>query len=293
VSPPSSPEPTTRMLLSEAVRDLARDRPRRVAVLVAALVLVALAAVLASSSSSSSPSSSSSSSTLPASPARLCATKTKTTKNNMGLLGAPTAGNPDESRHAAEFAVAQLQANAAFPKTGDAPLALARLVSAQRQVVAGTNHVLVLETKDGSGAIKTVHATVWEKLPDRERNGQRDMELTKFQVADGGAPAAEGVEEGGGGGCEGAAAAGWQGAAARAAVDGINARSNSLVPYELSAVLEAKRGASAADPAELKLELKRGDKSETFRVSVREKEEKEAEAANGGAFGLLSFAHEP
>jgi len=272
------------MLLSEAVRDLARDRNRSRSAVLAVLVLVALVALLVSSSSPSS----SSSASAPAPPARsLCATKTKTT--NMGLLGGPSASaNPAESLRAAEFAVEQLQTNSAFPKQG--AVSLARLVSAQTQVVAGTNHILVLETKDDSGKIKTVHATVWEKLPDRERNGARDLELTKFSVADGGgAPVAEGVE------C-GDADEQWQGAAARAAVDAINARSNSLVPYELAAVLEAKRADASPSSAELKLRLKRGDKSETFRVSVEEKGAVGA-AGNGGAsspsFGLVSFAQEP
>jgi hypothetical protein len=225
----------------------------------------------------------------------------------MGLLGAPTSGgDPEESRHAALFAVAQLEANAAFPKAPGA-LSLARLVSAQRQVVAGTNHALVLETKDASGALKTVTATVYEKLPDHARNGARDMELTKFQVADGGAPAAEGAEEQGGGAaaadCAGAGAGSWQDEAARAAVAGINARSNSLVPYELAAVLEAKRGDGSA--SELKLELRRGaggapeGKRETFRVSVEERPPAGGVGASasppggGKRYGLVSFAHEP
>jgi hypothetical protein len=217
----------------------------------------------------------------------------------MGLLGGPTASNPEESRHAAQFAVEQLQGNSAFPKQG--ALSLARVVSAQRQVVAGTNHILVLETKDASGALKTVRATVWEKLPDHARNGARDLELTKFTVQDGGAPAAEGVECGAGGAASSASSASWQDAAARAAVAGINARSNSLIPYELSAVLEAKAAGSPGGASELRLRLKRGDKSETFRVSVKEKEGKDkagvgATAAGGagaGGYGLVSFAHEP
>ena len=301
------------MLLSETIRDLARDRPRRSAVLLASLTLLAVAALTSTSSSSKaasapSPASSSGPSLLAASPSRPAAAKacTKsttarsiTTNKSMGLLGGPTAGDPEESRRAAEFAVAQLQTNSAVAKTG--ALSLARIVSAQRQVVAGTNHILVLETKDAAGTLKTVRATVWEKLPDHSRNGApRDLELTRFSVADGGAPAAEGVECGGGNG-SGAASSSWQDAAARAAVEGINARSNSLVPYELAAVLDAKRGAAGADsPAELRLRLKRGDKSETFRVSVKEKAAASGGAAVGAAkggggssFGLVSFAHEP
>lgn len=289
--------------------DLARDSPRRSAALLA-VTLLAVAVLTSSSSSSSSKAPSSASAS--ASPSHLaassssppaCAKKPSTTNNNnsnMGLLGAPAASDPEESRHAAQFAVEQLQSNAAFSKAPGA-LALARVVSAQRQVVAGTNHVLVLETRDASGAVKTVRATVWEKLPDASRNGARDMELTKFTVADGGAPAAEGVVEcGAGGGGGGASPPGWRDAAARAAVDGINARSNSLVPYELSAVLEAKRVASPGEASELRLRLKRGDKSETFRVSVEEKEQgggavgaTAAAAAGGGSFGLVSFANEP
>ena len=60
-------------------------------------------------------------------------------------------------------------------------------------------------------------------------------------------------------------------------------------------------GAAGADsPAELRLRLKRGDKSETFRVSVKEKAAASGGAAVGAAkggggssFGLVSFAHEP
>lgn len=300
------------MPLSETLRD------RRPAILLAALTLLVVAALTHSSSSSSSSSSPAAAPSAPA-PSLLAAAnnpssspacakpKTPTTnptpntpKNTkMGLLGGPTASNPEESRHAAQFAVEKLASNAAFPKSG--ALSLARVVSAQRQVVAGTNHILVLETKDASGAVKTVRATVYEKLPDRERNGARDMELTKFSV-DG--PAAEGVECGAGGG--GGGSSSWQAAAARAAVAGINARSNSLVPYELSAVLDAKAAASPGGASELRLRLKRGDKSETFRVSVREKGEEVKAAAGGGVgataagtgagaggYGLVSFAHEP
>lgn len=288
------------MPLSETLRDLARDRPRRSAVLLAALTLLAVAALTSSSSSSKAAPPPSSSSSAAPSPSLLAASSSSSSpacaknpqptksKNTMGLLGGPTASNPEESRHAAQFAVEQLQSNSAFPKQG--ALSLARVVSAQRQVVAGTNHILVLETKDASGALKTVRATVWEKLPDHARNGARDMELTKFAI-DGGAPAAEGVECGG----PAVASSSWQDAAARAAVAGINARSNSLVPYELSAVLEAKPAGSPGGASELRLRLKRGDKSETFRVSVKEKEKGVGATAAGGAggYGLVSFAHEP
>jgi hypothetical protein len=319
------------MLLSETIRDLARDRPRRSALLLAAVTLLAVAALSSlSSKAESAPSSApapalllvappatsktaTTSSSRPATPAACTkaannaksATSDNNNKSAMGLLGGPTAGDPEASRAAALFAVSQLQGNSAFPKQG--ALSLARIVSAQRQVVAGTNHILVLETKDAAGATRTVRATVWEKLPGASASARndgaaapRDMELTKFSLEEAG-PAAEGVE------CPpSSSSSSWEDAAARAAVDGINARSNGLVPYELAAVLDAKpaaggAGAGAATAShELRLRLKRGDKSETFRVSVKEKAAGGAAgvgaAAGGGSpstFGLVSFAHEP
>jgi hypothetical protein len=58
-------------------------------------------------------------------------------------------------------------------------------------------------------------------------------------------------------------------------------RSNSLIPYTLASVSEATP-AEAGKPAQLVLQLKRGDKSEAMRVHV--------EPRDAGRYGLVSFA---
>lgn len=55
------------------------------------------------------------------------------------------------------------------------------------QVVAGVNHILVLELKDEAGP-KTVEVTVWEKLPSSVKANDAPMELTNFKLV---GPAAE------------------------------------------------------------------------------------------------------
>lgn len=83
-------------------------------------------------------------------------------------------------------------------------------------------------------------------------------------------------------------AGGWAAAAARHAVEAINARSNSLVPYALEAIEVAERdaaGATGAGAARLVLALKRGDKRERFEARVEDR--------GSGAFALKSFAPAP
>lgn len=75
-------------------------------------------------------------------------------------------------------------------------------------------------------------------------------------------------------------------AAARHAVDGINARSNSLVPYALVAVESAEpsseeAAAGGGATTRLVLSLQRGDRRERMAATVEDK--------GGGKFALRGF----
>lgn len=104
------------------------------------------------------------------------------------LLGGHKAVTPgaDEQR-IADWAVSQLSSGGAnFPVAGS--LRLSKVVSAKRQVVAGTNHVLTLDVADDAGP-KTVEVTVWEKLPTNVAANESPLQLTANKLV--GGPVAE------------------------------------------------------------------------------------------------------
>lgn len=96
------------------------------------------------------------------------------------LGGAKDAKVDENTIRVAEFAVTQLNGKANFPKQGS--LKLGKVVAAKTQVVAGTNHILTLETTDDAGS-KTVEVKVWEKLPSNVKANESPLELTDFKVA--------------------------------------------------------------------------------------------------------------
>jgi hypothetical protein len=85
----------------------------------------------------------------------------------------------DNTIRVAEFAVTQLNGKANFPKQGT--VKLGKVLSAKTQVVAGTNHVLTIETSDDAGS-KTVEVKVWEKLPSNVKANESPLELTEFKL---------------------------------------------------------------------------------------------------------------
>eukprot|EP00882_Tetradesmus_deserticola_P000738 GHRQ01000806.1.p2 GENE.GHRQ01000806.1~~GHRQ01000806.1.p2 ORF type:complete len:126 (+),score=34.16 GHRQ01000806.1:344-721(+) len=103
------------------------------------------------------------------------------------MLGGPSdAPIDDHTNEIATFAVEQLKhGKANFAIKGN--LQLAKVVSAKRQVVSGTNHILVVEAADDAGP-KTLELTVWEKLPSNVKENEAPMELTHFKMV---GPAAE------------------------------------------------------------------------------------------------------
>ncbi|KAE9592783.1 putative Cystatin domain-containing protein [Lupinus albus] len=126
----------------------------------------------------------------------------------------------------------------------NALLEFARVVKAQEQVVSGTLHHLTLEAIDADaplftsadlGLKKDVHKSGWQSVPTQDP-----------QVQD----------------------------AADHALKTIQQRSNSLMPYELHEVVDAK--AEVIDDFakfNLLLKVKRGDKEEKFKVEVHKNNE--------------------
>ncbi|XP_027355042.1 cysteine proteinase inhibitor 6 [Abrus precatorius] len=152
-------------------------------------------------------------------------------------------------------------------KKQNALLEFARVVRAREQVVAGTLHHLTLEAID-AGEKKIYEAKVWVKP------WMNFKELQEFKPADD-APlftnADLGVKKDG-------HKPGWQSVpthdpqvqdAANHAIKTIQQRSNSLVPYELHEVADAK--AEVIDDFakfNMLLKVKRGNKEEKFKVEV-------------------------
>ncbi|KAF1885070.1 hypothetical protein Lal_00028959 [Lupinus albus] len=154
----------------------------------------------------------------------------------------------------------------------NALLEFARVVKAQEQVVSGTLHHLTLEAID-AGEKKTYHAKVWVKP------WLNFKELTEFKhVAD--APLFTSADLGL---KKDVHKSGWQSVptqdpqvqdAADHALKTIQQRSNSLMPYELHEVVDAK--AEVIDDFakfNLLLKVKRGDKEEKFKVEVHKNNE--------------------
>lgn len=155
----------------------------------------------------------------------------------------------------------------------NALLEFGRVVKAQEQVVAGSMHHLTLEAIDG-GEKKIYEAKVWVK------SWLNFKELQEFKEVAGDAPLFTtsdlGVKKDG-------HKPGWQSVpiddpqvqdAANHAIKTIQQRSNSLVPYELHEVADAK--AEVIDDVakfNILLKLKRGEKEEKFKVEVHKNNE--------------------
>ncbi|XP_058744196.1 cysteine proteinase inhibitor 6-like [Vicia villosa] len=185
-----------------------------------------------------------------------------------GIYDSPTSQNSLETESLARFAVDQHNAKQ------NSLLEFARVVKAQEQVVAGTMHHLTIEAVD-AGEKKIYNAKVWVKP------WLNFKELQEFKHAgDGDGPsftsADLGVKKDG-------PKPGWQSVptedpqvqeAADHALKSIQQRSNSLVPYELHEVSDAK--AEVNDDVakfDLLLKLKRGEKQEKFKVVVHKNNE--------------------
>ncbi|KAJ1377479.1 Proteinase inhibitor I25, cystatin, conserved site [Sesbania bispinosa] len=183
-----------------------------------------------------------------------------------GLRDSQGSQNSAEIESLARFAVDE------HNKKQNALLEFARVVKAQEQVVAGTLHHLTLEAID-AGEKKIYEAKIWVKP------WMNFKELQEFKHA-GGAPsftsADLGVKNDG-------HKPGWQSVptqdpqvqdAANHAIKTIQQRSNSLVPYELHEVADAK--AEVIDDVakfNLLLKVKRGEKEEKFKVEVHKTNE--------------------
>jgi hypothetical protein len=164
------------------------------------------------------------------------------------MLGGAKEHKVDENTiRVAEFAVTQLNGKANFHGT----VRLDKVLSAKTQVVAGTNHVLTLETSDDAGS-KTVEVKVWEKLPSNVHANESPLELTEFKLT---GPVAEGNEQ-------------WM-KAAQQGVAQLNQRSNSLFPFVLEDVMSAVPANDGTDHTHLQVAVKRGDKHETFSLTVK------------------------
>ncbi|CAK8561154.1 unnamed protein product [Lathyrus sativus] len=185
-----------------------------------------------------------------------------------GIHDSPASQNSLEIESLARFAVDQHNAKQ------NSLLEFARVVKAQEQVVAGTMHHLTIEAID-AGEKKIYNAKVWVKP------WLNFKELHEFKHAgDGDGPsftsADLGVKKEG-------HKPGWQSVptedpavqdAANHAIKTIQQRSNSLVPYELHEVSDAK--AEVIDDVakfDLLLKLKRGEKQEKFKVQVHKNNE--------------------
>ncbi|KAI4332913.1 hypothetical protein L6164_017783 [Bauhinia variegata] len=183
-----------------------------------------------------------------------------------GVHDSPGAQNSAEIESLARFAVEE------HNKKENALLELARVVKAQEQVVAGTLHHLTLEVID-AGKKKIYEAKIWVKP------WQDFKELQEFKHA-GDVPsftsADLGVKRDG-------YKPGWQTVpahdpqvqyAADHAVKTLQQRSNSLLPYVLHEVVDAK--AEVTDDSakfNLLLKVKRGDKEERFKAEVHQNNE--------------------
>ncbi|KAK7256937.1 hypothetical protein RIF29_30549 [Crotalaria pallida] len=188
-----------------------------------------------------------------------------------GLHDSPGTRNSLEIESLAKFAVDE------HNKKQNALLEFARVVKAREQVVAGTLHHLTIEAIDG-GEKKIYEAKVWVK------QWLNFKELTEFKHADD-APSFTSADLGV---KKDVHQPGWQSVptqdpqvqdAADHALKTIQQRSNSLVPYELHEVVDAK--AEVIDDFakfNLLLKVKRGDKEEKFKVEVHKN--------NEGAFHL-------
>ncbi|KAK7405568.1 hypothetical protein VNO78_07000 [Psophocarpus tetragonolobus] len=178
-----------------------------------------------------------------------------------GLRDSPAAQNSVETDALARFAVDE------HNKKQNSLLEFVRVVRAQEQVVAGTLHHLTVEAIE-AGEKKLYEAKVWVKP------WLNFKELQEFKPAGDSSSFTSsdlGVKKDG-------HKPGWQSVpahdpqvqdAANHAIKTIQQRSNSLVPYVLHEVADAK--AEVIDDSakfNLLLKVKRGEKEEKFKVEV-------------------------
>ncbi|KAK7317388.1 hypothetical protein RJT34_01561 [Clitoria ternatea] len=178
-----------------------------------------------------------------------------------GLQDSQTSHNSLETESLARFAVDE------HNKKQNALLEFAGVVRAQEQVVAGTLHHLTIEAID-AGEKKIYEAKVWVKP------WLNFKELQEFKHA-GDAPSFTSSDLGA---KKDGHQPGWQSVpthdpqvqdAADHAIKTMQQRSNSLAPYELHQVVDAK--AEVIDDLakfNLLLKVKRGEKDEKFKVEV-------------------------
>ncbi|KAI4370476.1 hypothetical protein MLD38_018827 [Melastoma candidum] len=154
----------------------------------------------------------------------------------------------------------------------NALLEFTRVVKAREQVVAGTLHHLTIEAID-AGQKKLFEATVWIKP---WVNFKELQHFRPAQEVPSITPSDLGVRSGG-------HPPGWQEVpvhdpevqdAAQHAVKAIQSRSNSLFPYELQEIVDAKAEvAESIAKFNMLLKVKRGDKEEKFKVEVHKNHE--------------------
>ncbi|TXG49205.1 hypothetical protein EZV62_025080 [Acer yangbiense] len=189
-----------------------------------------------------------------------------------GLSDSKCAENSAEIDNLGRFAVDQ------HNKKENAVLEFARVVKAQEQVVAGTLHHLTIEAID-AGKKKLYDAKVWVKpwlnfkdLQEFKHTG----DSPSFTSSDLGCKRGYELKRDG-------HATGWKEVpvhdpevqhAANHAITSIQQRSNSLLPYVLKEIVQAK--AEVIDEFakfNMLLKVKRGEKEEKFNVEVHRKNE--------------------
>eukprot|EP00208_Stichococcus_sp_RCC1054_P004528 CAMPEP_0206149344 /NCGR_PEP_ID=MMETSP1473-20131121/37730_1 /ASSEMBLY_ACC=CAM_ASM_001109 /TAXON_ID=1461547 /ORGANISM="Stichococcus sp, Strain RCC1054" /LENGTH=186 /DNA_ID=CAMNT_0053546801 /DNA_START=573 /DNA_END=1133 /DNA_ORIENTATION=- len=163
----------------------------------------------------------------------------------MGLLGGfkqhDSPENDEHVQEAAHFAVGQISPG----------LKLEKVLSAHKQVVAGTNFKLVLQTSSGN-----FEATVFKGL-----GGEAEMKLVDYKRAEGGADEAGGKL---GGTKEVSTDDKDVKAAAQEVVKQLSAQSNSLEKMELAEVLSAHSKVHGGGTVyDLKLRLSQGSLPDT------------------------------
>ncbi|KAL3679220.1 hypothetical protein R1sor_022176 [Riccia sorocarpa] len=189
-----------------------------------------------------------------------CTCREKQSEENAmaGLLGAPKEVNHSENSaemdEIGQFAVDQYNT-----KEGK-NLSFHKIISAKKQVVAGTMYHLVIEAH-GDEAVKNYEAKVWHKPYENHKS------LEQFKPHDGSANSASQSEVAGMRSVSGEDPVIKE--AADHALKGLNDRSNSLVPYELRQVLSAHAEASDEETnISLRLKVARGAKEEEVKADL-------------------------
>jgi flavin-binding protein dodecin len=167
--------------------------------------------------------------------------------------------NDASVQNAANFAVKEIS------QQTNSQLELVKVASAHKQVVAGLNYQLVLETANQAQEKVNYEAVVYEPL------GQAALQLTshkRVSVDEAQRKTEESHERG-----SGALLGGYREVsssdpevteAARYAAEQLSQQSNSLYPFEVLEVLEAKEKIVAGKQYDMKLKLKQGNLPESI-----------------------------